>query len=243
MWKIIIEEYSNLEKEILHLEKKTALIFITSIVLLTVSWYFSNPKFFLGTLNIEINSEKLYNDLAAFSYWFVLDTILFLLVPLLIIKSIFNEDIKNYGLILGNQKIGWFFLGISILFFLPVIILVSNSETFVQFFPLMENAKNDILIFLIYEILFIGFIFSWEFIFRGFMLFGLEKRFGIYSIFIQMIPFVILHNGKPFLETFAAIFGALFLGYLALRTKSIYYGFSIHAFILVSLDIIAFLKA
>ncbi|MCB9250428.1 MAG: CPBP family intramembrane metalloprotease [Ignavibacteriales bacterium] len=106
----------------------------------------------------------------------------------------------------------------------------------------MQSSKDDLLIFIIYELLLLLFLFSWEFIFRGFILFGLEKRFGLYAIFIQMIPFVILHNGKPFLETFASIFGGLFLGYLALRTRSILYGFLIHGVILIALDLLGFIN-
>jgi hypothetical protein len=54
-------------------------------------------------------------------------------------------------------------------------------------------------------------------------LFGLKEKFGFYAVLIQMIPFVILHNGKPELETFGAIAGGIALGILALRTKSFYY--------------------
>jgi membrane protease YdiL (CAAX protease family) len=55
------------------------------------------------------------------------------------------------------------------------------------------------------------YMFAWEFLFRGYMLFGLEKSIGKSAIFVQAIPFVLLHLGKPFLETLACIPGALFL--------------------------------
>jgi membrane protease YdiL (CAAX protease family) len=74
------------------------------------------------------------------------------------------------------------------------------------------------------------------------MLFGLEKKFGYYTVLIQMIPFVILHNGKPFLETFGAIFGGIALGILALRTRSIYYCIVIHIGVMYSIDIISSLR-
>jgi len=243
MKKTLKEEFLRLQKEVRLLDYKSAIIFIGSTILFTISWYFSNPKYFGEFFNSHETFKFIDKEFAAFGYWFILDSVLFFFIPLIIIKLILNEKIKNYGLAFKNVKIGWFVFIISIVFFIPIIFFISNSETFSQFFPLMENAKNDFLIFLLYETLFILFIFSWEFIFRGFMLFGLEKRFGIYSIFIQMIPFVILHNGKPFIETIASIFGAIFLGYLALRTRSIFYGFCIHVFILITLDIIAFIKA
>lgn len=74
------------------------------------------------------------------------------------------------------------------------------------------------------------------------MLFGLKEKFGVYSIFIQMIPFVILHNGKPFVETLGAIGGGIFLGFLAFRTGSMLYCFFIHAGIMFVLDFFSTLR-
>jgi membrane protease YdiL (CAAX protease family) len=83
---------------------------------------------------------------------------------------------------------------------------------------------------------------SWEFIWRGFMLFGLKEKFGYYSVMIQMIPFVILHNGKPAAETFGAIAGGIALGVLALRTNSILYCAITHMGIMFTIDLISTLR-
>jgi len=74
------------------------------------------------------------------------------------------------------------------------------------------------------------------------MLFGLEEKFGYYSVLIQMIPFVILHNGKPVPETFGAIAGGIALGILALRTRSIYYGVITHIGVMYAIDLICTLR-
>lgn len=243
MWKIIKSESNQLINELKNLEFKTSVIFLSSIVLLTLSWYYSNPNFISKIFSFHKSFELVYEDLTAFSGWFLLDTLLFLLIPTVIILIFFKENLKDYGLKIGNWKTGSIFSILSIILFIPIIFFISSSSLFSNYFPLMESATDNLLVFIIYETLFVLFIFSWEFIFRGFILFGLEKKFGLYSIFIQMIPFVLLHNGKPFMETFAAIFGGLFLGYLALRTRSIFYGFLIHAFILFSLDVITFVNA
>jgi membrane protease YdiL (CAAX protease family) len=72
------------------------------------------------------------------------------------------------------------------------------------------------------------FMFAWEFLFRGYMLFGLEKSIGKSAIFVQAIPFVLLHLGKPFLETLLCIPGGFILGYVAYRTRSFLPCFIIH---------------
>ena len=75
------------------------------------------------------------------------------------------------------------------------------------------------------------------------MLFGLEEKFGVNAILFQMLPFVILHNGKPFVETFSAIIGAILLGYIALRTRSIFYGVAIHFILFFSMDLFVILRS
>jgi len=72
------------------------------------------------------------------------------------------------------------------------------------------------------------YMFAWEFLFRGYMLFGLEKSIGKNAIFVQAIPFVLLHLGKPFLETLACIPGGFIFGYVAYRTRSFLPCFIIH---------------
>ncbi len=240
MLKILQNDVKQFKKDFKEIDKKTFIIFVSSIILFTLSWYFSTPKFF--TQNFKIHSNLEISEQYSFTYWFILDTILFLLIPISIIKFQFKESIVNYGLNLKLKLNGIVIVFLSIILFLPIIFIVSVSENFVQYFPLMQNAKSSLSQFIKYEIFFLLFIFSWEFIFRGYFLFGLEQKFGIYSIFIQMIPFVILHNGKPFIETFASIFGGIFLGYLAYKFRTIIYGFLIHSIILVTLDLISFLK-
>lgn len=239
MWKILKTELSLFLDELEKLDRKTVTIFISSSILFAISWYFSNPKFFNDVFTFHKSFDLILEDLVSFSYWFLFDFILFLIIPLLLIKFIFNEQIKDYGISFGDVKVGFAISVFSIIMFIPIIYFISSSENFMRYFPLMKSAKDEIVFFIVYEILFVLFIFAWEFIFRGYILFGLEKRFGIYAIFIQMMPFVILHNGKPFIETSASIFGGILLGYLALRTRSILYGFIIHAAILVVLDILA----
>ena len=74
------------------------------------------------------------------------------------------------------------------------------------------------------------------------MLFGLEEKFGYYTVFIQMIPFLILHNGKPAAETFGAITAGIALGILALRTRSILYCVIVHMSVMFNIDFISVLR-
>lgn len=75
------------------------------------------------------------------------------------------------------------------------------------------------------------------------MLFGLKEKFGYYTVFIQMIPFFILHKGKPEIELFASIFAGLILGIQALRSRSFIYSWILHWVVMLFIDGVSTLRS
>jgi membrane protease YdiL (CAAX protease family) len=238
---MIKEEFNKFIKVFRELDKNVVIIFVSIAILQTISWYITSRRFFRNNLaqyfpNTEL--RKIYE----FAYWFIGDFITYFIIPLLIIIFIFRKRLSQFGLQRGDYRFG---LTVSVLFIgimLPVIWYFSGSQDFIIQYPHLSLARSDWRIFIVYEIGILLYLFAWEFIWRGFTLFGLYDKFGIYAIFIQMIPFVILHNGKPFMETFGAIAGGIILGYFALRTKSIYYCIITHAGVMFMIDLIAALR-
>ena len=57
-----------------------------------------------------------------------------------------------------------------------------------------------------------------------------------------MIPFFILHKGKPEIELFASIFAGLVLGVQALRSRSFIYAWLLHWMVMVLIDGISILR-
>ena len=57
-----------------------------------------------------------------------------------------------------------------------------------------------------------------------------------------MIPFFILHKGKPEIELFASIIAGIILGIQALRSKSFVYSWILHWLVMVSIDVISVLR-
>ena len=90
------------------------------------------------------------------------------------------------------------------------------------------------------------YMFCWEFFFRGFLLFGLQKsRLGSWgAVIVQALLFALLHwssdpnASKPLAEVASALPGGIILGILALRTRSFVYGFLAHWAISLTLDVI-----
>ena len=71
-------------------------------------------------------------------------------------------------------------------------------------------------------------IFAIEYLFRGFLLFGLKEKLGGSAFLFQMVPFAIMHIGKPEVEAIGCILAGLYFGYIAYRTGSMWPAFAIH---------------
>ncbi len=150
-------------------------------------------------------------------------TILYLIIPLLIILVLFRENPKNYGFTFGDWRTGLLLTAGAILLLAPILWLVSRTSTSMQDYyrsqvsGLPWNTFVD--------------LFGWEFIFRGWLLFGYARRFGPEAIWIQAIPFAMAHIGKPEVETLSTIFGGFAFGWVAWKTRSFIWPFLIHWFV------------
>lgn len=235
------QELKEFIQAIREYDRKTVTVFLSVAFLQTISWYFTSRKFFRENLfDYFINSSDPY--LIEYLYWFIGDFLTFILPTFLLIIFVFKEKISDYGFRIGEWRVGIKLTLFFLLIMIPVIWIISASQEFSQKYPHLSSTKENWEVFFIYEAGMFIYMIGWEFIWRGFMLFGLEKKFGNYAIFIQMIPFVILHNGKPFIETIGAIPGGIALGWLALRTRSFYYCVAVHLGVMYSIDLISLLR-
>ncbi len=185
-------------------------------------------------------SHLYYFDIYRYVYQFLATLVLFFLFPIIIIKLVFKEKLKDYGFSSGDKKYGLRFVIITIpLIVTPIIILGAHMTQVRMEYPLSKLVQGGASVFLLYQASYVLLYYvGWEFFFRGYMLFGLREKFGdIYAILLQVIPSSLLHFNKPEPEFLGSIILGLVLGYLALRTRSILYPLIIHAYIGVSTDL------
>ncbi len=185
-------------------------------------------------------SNLYYFDVYRYVYQFLATLVLFFLFPLIIIKLVFKEKLKNYGLSLGDKRYGLRFIIITIpLIVTPIIFLASRMPQVRAEYPLSKLVQDNASVFLLYEFSYVLLYYvGWEFFFRGYMLFGLREKFGdTYAILLQVIPSALLHFNKPESEFLGSIVLGIVLGYLALRTRSILYPLIIHSCIGVFTDL------
>ena len=235
------EESIELLRIIKSLDKKVVTVLISTAILLTISWYYTSRLFFHLNFYESLNSNpNVY--IYEFAYWYLGDFITLFIIPFLIIKLYLKENMTNYGITLGDADAGLKITLLFLLIMIPIIWFVTAEPAFALTYPLLYQARDSWEIFFVYELGLFFYLFAWEFIWRGFMLFGLKEKFGFYAVIIQMIPFLILHYGKPDIETIGAIIGGIALGILAYRTRSIYYCVITHAGIMFSIDLISTLR-
>jgi hypothetical protein len=234
-------EFTNLIGITKSLDAKIVLVFLSVAVLQTFSWYFTSRSFFRINFFPSFQFDpNVY--LYEYLYWFLGDFFTFFVLPVLIIKLILHENSKNFGLTIGDYRTGFKITFIFLAIMIPLVWIFSSFQAFVRTYPQLVQVRDNWRVFFIFETGLFIYMIAWEFIWRGFMLFGLKDKFGYYAIFIQMIPFLILHNGKPAAETFGAIVAGLALGVLAWRTGSIYYCVITHAGVMFTIDLVSTLR-
>jgi membrane protease YdiL (CAAX protease family) len=121
----------------------------------------------------------------------------------------------------------------------PVVYLASLTKGFQETYPFYKQANRSTFDFWAWEMMYWAQFLSLEFFFRGFLLQGLRRALGSGAIFVMIVPYTMIHYGKPMPETFGAIFAGIILGTLAMRTKSIWGGVIIHIGVATMMDVLA----
>jgi membrane protease YdiL (CAAX protease family) len=153
--------------------------------------------------------------------------VLYLIIPVIVIRVLFREPLKEYGFQWGNWKEGLAWTVAASVGMALILVVVVRQPEMASFY----RAKSaDGYWRAIWEA--VVDLFAWEFVWRGFTLFALARVTGPgTAIWLQAVPFTFAHLGKPEIETFSCIFGGAGFGFVAWRSKSFVYPFLVHTFI------------
>jgi len=149
----------------------------------------------------------------------------FFILPVLTIAVFLRRNPLDFGLRIGNCKLWGFHVVSACLILLPILFFASRDSSIVRYYA----SGNFDFINYFFQIAVV--LLSWEFLFRGFLLFGLREKFKEGSILVQMVPFALLHIGKPEAETISCLVSGIYFGYVAYRGGSYWPAFFIHLFI------------
>jgi membrane protease YdiL (CAAX protease family) len=161
-------------------------------------------------------------------------TLLYLGVPLLFILFVFRENPAEYGFRLGDWKTGFLITFGAIAIMTPILWLLLRGDTSMRsYYSPLLNGALPLPLYTFFELI------GWEFIFRGWLLFGYERKFGSEALWLQAVPFALAHISKPEIETLSTIFGGFAFGWVAWRTRSFLYPFLIHWYIFTAVVLLA----
>jgi len=168
-----------------------------------------------------------------YNLWVISNVVFYALIPMLVIK-LFGWKLKDFGIMYREKAIKYF--AIFFILALPFTIYGSRLADFRSYYPIF--AYSNALDFAFNELLIGLTMFATEFFFRGFLLFALKDLVGKYAIFIQTIPYTIVHIGKPELELYYSFFAGIAFGYMDYDSKSIFPSFLLHYIGSVFFDIL-----
>ncbi|MFT4604326.1 MAG: hypothetical protein ACI9W4_001056 [Rhodothermales bacterium] len=180
--------------------------------------------------------ETPWKELLPWAWWFGMQGVLGFVLPVALLMGVFRRKAADIGLGLGDWKLALGLMGA----YLPLVVIgtwfLSSGDGFLAQYPHHSPAARDWKIFLIYEAFFLFYWVGWEYLWRGFVLFGTRRTFGIHAIIVQALPFAVLHFNKPFAEATLSIVGAVALGGLVWRCRSFWIAVPIHAAQMLILD-------
>jgi membrane protease YdiL (CAAX protease family) len=212
----------------------TYVLLLSAPVLLTIYRYHAYPGFFTPDFDFGLPADQnlsVNQFIRFFGLFFVL--------PALYIKFVMKRSLTEFGLGLGDIKTGLKILAFLIPVIFVAIYFAADMPDVRSEYPLAKSLLHEHSHLFFYEAAYVIFYYiAWEFYFRGVLLFGLKDRFGAFNaILIQTISSCLVHIGKPEGEIIGSIIVGIIFGIIALRTRSIWYVFILHALIGVLTDL------
>jgi membrane protease YdiL (CAAX protease family) len=229
--------------------KRTLAVFYCAFLVLIANRYFSESDLLIGLfdgLGWKSMSRKardlfFFSEHARFNsllYWVATLDFFYLVIPALLIRFYLKEKPSVFGLNLRVEKGFFKYYFLFMLFMLVLVYWASTTSSFQHKYPFYQITSREQVWprFIIWELVYCSQFFCLEFFFRGFMVKGLQPKFGMFSIFIMTVPYCMIHFGKPLPETIGSVFAGLILGYISYRGKGILPGFLMHITVALAMD-------
>ncbi|UJR82631.1 CPBP family intramembrane glutamic endopeptidase [Sandaracinus amylolyticus] len=179
-------------------------------------------------------------ELADFVWWSGFRVLGYFVIPAIVVKWFFKERLRDHGLETKEIRNHAWIYGLSYsAVFVGVMFVAKFVPHFTQYYPFYDLCSRSWFDLIAWELLYAAQFLSLEFFFRGFWMRSMRSAMGSQAIFAMVVPYCMIHFGKPFLEAVAAIFAGVVLGTLALRTRSIWGGCVVHIGVAITMDVTA----
>lgn len=237
----------NQHRENGRIDARVPVTFALGALSLVLINYYGSRDFYDGTIQPMLQNYANghpgsldmgeYKDLYWRVYWGFSRYAAYLL-PLVVWPLVFKESPLDLGLrFRGFREHAWIYL-LCLVIVIPTLVVVSYTPDFSRYYPMYPDAARSWLDFWVWEIIYVGQFLSLEIFFRGFWLRG-ARTLGVGAIFSMLVPYVMIHFPKPYLEACGAIVAGTVLGSLSMRTGSIWAGFLVHSTVAILMDLLA----
>ena len=191
---------------------------------------------------IEAMAASGWGDMLRYAWWTGWHVVTYIILPFVVITFFLKQRFRDFGWGWGETHKHWKGYLLLLTPILIGVVLVSFREDFKHHYPFYDLAGRSLFDFLMWEALYLTQFACLEFFYRGYLVQSLRPYYGSAAIWIMIIPYLMIHFPKPWIEATGAIFFGLFLGILALRSRSIWGGFCVHAGVAVSMDIMSLMQ-
>jgi len=213
-------------------------ILVTVAVSLTLQEYIGDRGFYEEHFK-PWGPDDQYYALRGFAWWSGWRLFGYVVLPMIVLAVLPGERIRDYHVSArGFVKHLWIYVALFCAV-LPAVLAASHTSSFRHTYPFYRLANRSYFDLCAWEVLYALQFVSLEFFFRGFILNGLRRVCGANAIFVMIVPYCMIHYGKPLPETLGAIGAGLILGTLAMRTRSIWGGVLIHIGVAATMDVLA----
>lgn len=177
-----------------------------------------------------------FGELLGYLWWTSWHVVGYVLLPWLVIRRVMGLRMRDLGWGWGETHRHWqgYLLLLS-----PIVLfiyLASFRPDFLQHYPFYREAGRSGFDLISWELLYLIQFICLEFFFRGFVLQALRPAIGANAIWVMCVPYLMIHFPKLWPEAVGAILFGLLLGILALRSRSIWGGFFVHAGVALGMD-------
>lgn len=266
LWQIAFGQFAAIDRETVRdpaaagtYSRAALYILVTVAVSLTLQEYLGDRAHFERMFPVSGKVGK-YRELASFAWWSGWRVFGYIVVPILVLgcaatwrwirtpRGLLSVEpqwpgrLRDYHIGLRSFFSHLWIYAVLFLCVLPAVLYASTMTAFRETYPFYRLAGRSAFDLWAWQALYAAQFIALEFFFRGFMLHGLRPALGSNAIFVMIVPYCMIHYGKPLPETLGAIGAGLILGALAMRTRSIWGGALIHIGVATTMDILALRK-
>lgn len=227
-------ELERFRRAIARIDRQTATVLVTAALMVFLHHDVGSRSFFRSHLSGGVSPDL--RELMSWVWRFGVQAVAGFVLPALILTLVFRVGPRRAGLGLGDWRFALKAMGVYLPFVLVGTWVLSSQDAFQHMYPHFRGGIESGSLLLAYEAAYLLYWIGWEYLWRGFVLFGTSHTFGLYSILIQALPFALLHASKPLPEQILSIVGGIALGAVVWRARSFWIAVPIHSLQMALID-------